>query len=66
MLIYLVSNLRSRRGAASRFSCRAGPRRRLDAVPPAAILSGTPGQDWGIVRMLASLILSILGSPWVD
>src|SRR5258708_11206808 len=29
--------------------------------PPQAILSGTPGQDWGIVFMLASLILFIIG-----
>src|SRR5205085_5435882 len=29
--------------------------------PPQAILSGTPGQDWGIIFMLASLILFIIG-----
>src|SRR3954453_14926728 len=29
--------------------------------PPQAILSGTPGQEWGIVLMLASLILFIIG-----
>src|SRR6476619_2628757 len=29
--------------------------------PPQAILSGTPGQDWGITLMLASLILFIIG-----
>src|SRR5271154_1679732 len=29
--------------------------------PPQAILSGTPGQDWGIVVMLVSLILFIIG-----
>src|SRR5580700_690004 len=29
--------------------------------PPQAILSGSPGQDWGIVLMLASLILFIIG-----
>src|SRR5689334_9673379 len=29
--------------------------------PPQAILSGTPGQHWGIVLMLASLILFIIG-----
>src|SRR5258705_6212855 len=29
--------------------------------PPQAILSGTPGQDWGIVLMLVSLILFIIG-----
>src|SRR3979411_3543002 len=29
--------------------------------PPPAILSGTPGQDWGIILMLASLILFIIG-----
>src|SRR6186713_1201856 len=29
--------------------------------PPQAILSGTPGQDWGIVLMLSSLILFIIG-----
>ena len=29
--------------------------------PPQAILSGTPGQQWGIVLMLASLILFIIG-----
>src|ERR1700748_2176886 len=28
--------------------------------PPQAILSGTPGQDWGIILMLASLILFII------
>src|SRR4051795_11918198 len=29
--------------------------------PPQAILSGTPGQQWGIILMLASLILFIIG-----
>src|SRR3979409_295273 len=29
--------------------------------PPQSILSGTPGQEWGIVLMLASLILFIIG-----
>src|SRR4051795_8589668 len=29
--------------------------------PPQAILAGTPGQEWGIVLMLASLILFIIG-----
>jgi cytochrome c oxidase subunit 1 len=29
--------------------------------PPQALLSGTPGQDWGIVLMFASLILFIIG-----
>jgi len=29
--------------------------------PPQAILSGTPGQDWGIVLMLVSLALFIVG-----
>ena len=29
--------------------------------PPQAILSGTPGQEWGIVLMLISLILFIIG-----
>src|SRR6478736_7597951 len=29
--------------------------------PPQATLSGTPGQDWGIIFMLASLILFIIG-----
>ena len=29
--------------------------------PPQAILSGTPGQEWGIVLMLTSLILFIIG-----
>src|SRR5205085_1905136 len=29
--------------------------------PPQAILSGTPGQDWGIIFMLTSLILFIIG-----
>src|SRR5947208_11823985 len=29
--------------------------------PPQAILSGTPGQAWGIILMLASLILFIIG-----
>jgi len=29
--------------------------------PPQAILSGTPGQDWGIILMLVSLILFIAG-----
>src|SRR5438093_777372 len=29
--------------------------------PPQAILSGTPGQDWGIILMLVSLILFIIG-----
>src|ERR1700728_4381981 len=30
--------------------------------PPQAILSGTPGADWGIIVMLVSLILFIIGS----
>ena len=30
--------------------------------PPQAILSGTPGQDWGIILMMASLILFIIGA----
>src|SRR3546814_1906081 len=30
--------------------------------PPQAILSGTPGRDWGIVLMLVSLIIFIIGS----
>jgi cytochrome c oxidase subunit 1 len=29
--------------------------------PPQAILSGTPGQEWGIILMLASLIIFIIG-----
>src|SRR3954453_2238084 len=29
--------------------------------PPQAILSGTPGQQWGIILMLASLLLFIIG-----
>src|SRR5947199_3244509 len=29
--------------------------------PPQAILSGTPGQDWGIILMVVSLILFIIG-----
>src|SRR3954462_5487875 len=29
--------------------------------PPQAILSGTPGHDWGIILMLTSLILFIIG-----
>src|SRR6266487_447180 len=29
--------------------------------PPQAILSGTPGRDWGIILMLSSLILFIIG-----
>src|SRR3954454_20008907 len=29
--------------------------------PPQAILAGTPGQEWGIVLMLVSLILFIIG-----
>jgi cytochrome c oxidase subunit 1 len=29
--------------------------------PPQAILSGTPGRDWGIILMLASLIIFIIG-----
>src|SRR3546814_933855 len=29
--------------------------------PPQAVLSGTPGQSWGIILMLASLILFIIG-----
>jgi cytochrome c oxidase subunit 1 len=29
--------------------------------PPQAILSGTPGQDWGIILMLVSLMLFIIG-----
>src|SRR5260370_29326683 len=31
--------------------------------PPQAILSGTPGRDWGIILMLVSLILFIIGFP---
>ena len=29
--------------------------------PPQAILSGTPGADWGIILMLVSLVLFIIG-----
>jgi cytochrome c oxidase subunit 1 len=29
--------------------------------PPQAILSGTPGQEWGIILMLVSLIIFIIG-----
>src|SRR3954468_17463781 len=29
--------------------------------PPQAILSGTPGREWGIILMLASLIIFIIG-----
>ena len=29
--------------------------------PPQAILAGTPGQDWGIILMLVSLMLFIVG-----
>ncbi len=29
--------------------------------PPQAILSGTPGQEWGIILMLVSLVLFIIG-----
>src|SRR3954463_322347 len=29
--------------------------------PPQAVLSGTPGRDWGIIGMLLSLILFIIG-----
>ncbi|MGO4573965.1 cytochrome c oxidase subunit I [Microvirga sp. 2TAF3] len=29
--------------------------------PPQAVLSGTPGQDWGIILMLVSLIIFIIG-----
>jgi cytochrome c oxidase subunit I len=29
--------------------------------PPQAVLSGTPGSDWGIILMLASLIIFIIG-----
>ncbi|MFZ0495339.1 MAG: cbb3-type cytochrome c oxidase subunit I [Methylocella sp.] len=29
--------------------------------PPQAILAGTPGQDWGIILMLVSLVLFIVG-----
>jgi cytochrome c oxidase subunit 1 len=29
--------------------------------PPQAILAGTPGRDWGIILMLSSLILFIIG-----
>src|SRR5258706_449966 len=29
--------------------------------PPQAVLSGTPGQEWGIILMLASLILFVIG-----
>jgi cytochrome c oxidase subunit 1 len=29
--------------------------------PPQAVLSGTPGHEWGIILMLASLILFIIG-----
>src|SRR5712675_813943 len=34
---------------------------RWTLYPPQAILSGTPGQDWGIILMLVSLILFIIG-----
>src|SRR3546814_18468878 len=29
--------------------------------PPQAILSGTPGRDWGILLLLVSLIIFIIG-----
>jgi len=29
------------------------------------LLSGTPGHEWGIILMLASLILFIIGFTWV-
>src|SRR6476646_7998135 len=29
--------------------------------PPQAILTGTPGRDWGIILMLVSLMLFIVG-----
>src|SRR2546423_13572228 len=44
------------------FSGRGGPPAAVGTYsPPQAILSGTPGQEWGIVLMLASLILFIIG-----
>jgi cytochrome c oxidase subunit 1 len=53
-------------------ACGAGPggqlfragradRRRWTLYPPQAILSGTAGFDWGIILMLISLILFIIG-----
>src|SRR5262249_7216775 len=44
------------------FSRREAPARPGGPLsPPQAILSGTPGQDWGIILMLVSLILFIIG-----
>src|SRR5262249_24844363 len=46
----------------ARFCRRGGPRGPGGTCsPPQAILSGTPGQDWGIILMLVSLILFIIG-----
>src|SRR5260221_5454008 len=44
------------------FFLRGGPRGSgWTLSPPQAILSGTPGRDWGIILMLVSLILFIIG-----
>src|SRR5207244_11822365 len=44
------------------FSMPGGPTRAgWPLYPPQAILSGTPGHQWGIILMLASLILFIIG-----
>src|SRR5262249_21404935 len=44
------------------FFVRGGPTRSgWTFSPPQAILSGAPGRDWGIILMLVSLILFIIG-----
>src|SRR5712672_4589123 len=56
--VYLLALL----GLASTFFVPGGPTGAgWTLYPPQAILSGTPGQDWGIVLMLVSLILFIIG-----
>src|SRR5262249_5514727 len=46
---------------ATFFSPGAPPGPGVTLHPPQAILSGTPGRDWGIILMAASLILFIIG-----
>src|SRR5262249_32842359 len=61
MLSYWVSRLAGLVGVGG-FFMRGGPTGAgWPLSPPQAILSGTPGEQWGIILMLSSLILFIIG-----
>src|SRR5216684_441469 len=58
MVVYLLAVL----VLVASFSVPGGPTGAgWTLYPPQAILSGTPGHQWGIILMLASLILFIIG-----